>query len=569
MSKPRSVQDLLGPLPGSDEGRPSAGAVPSRARRGRDLALVGGAYEGASVRNRELALWSPPLRSADADILYDRETATARARDTMRNDAYVQAGASLHKDGVVGSHYLLNAKPNTLALGMKEDATWEDEFAEEVESKFTLWAESPDNWPDASRHNTLTGLVRLAVGIYLASGEVLATGEYIRQQASRPYQTAIQMIESDRLSNPFGTISQGNMRGGIERDRYGAAENYWIRNSHQSDVNTTNPMLASQWTSYPARMSWGRDRVLHIFEQERVDQTRGISGMVTALKEMRTTKHFRDIMLQNAVVNATFAASIESEIPAQSFETLGGGDDEALVTWAENYLDAVTEYSGGARSLTLDGVRIPHLYPGQKLQLRPAGKGGPMGTEFEASLLRYIAANLGVSYEELSRDYSQSNYSSMRAALNQTDKYMSARKRMVADRFATVIYRLWFEEAMNKGQIETIKGKPAFYDGMNKDAYTKCEWLGVGRDQIDELKETQAAVLRLNNNLSTLEREHARIHGADWRAVLKQKAREKAVIDELGLQPVEQQQMLNALTGDEKTSNEEAPAKKEKKKAPA
>ena len=45
------------------------------------------------------------------------------------------------------------------------------------------------------------------------------------------------------------------------------------------------------------------------------------------------------------------------------------------------------------------------------------GKGGPLGQEFEQSLLRYIAAALGVSYEQLSKDYSQTNYSSARAAM--------------------------------------------------------------------------------------------------------------------------------------------------------
>lgn len=174
-----------------------------------------------------------------------------------------------------------------------------------------------------------------------------------------------------------------------------------------------------------------------------------------------------------------------------------------------------------------------------------------------------------MSYEELSRDTSQSNYSSLRAALNQTDKAMSSRKRMVADRFATSIYRLWFEEAVGKGVLETMKGKPDFYEGMNKDAFTQCDWLGVGRDQIDELKETQASVLKINNNLSTLERELARTYGADWRRVLKQRKREKEMLTEFDLLPVDQDpNMMNAASGDARDSNEDQPAKKEKKKGP-
>lgn len=557
-NRTRSMDDLLG---GADEARPRHGAAPSRASRGRDLALVGGAYEGASHTNRDLALWSPPLRSADADILYSRDSAAARSRDIIRNDAYIKSAEEIHRDSVVGATFLLNAKPNVAALRIKDDeGTWESEFQEEVESLFTLWAESPDCWVDASRHNTLTELVRLAVGVYLGAGEVLATAEWMRGSARRPFHTAIQMIENDRLSNPFGTISQGNIRGGVEKDRHGAPIRYWIRDSHPSDLNTTSP----NWTSYPATMGWGRRRVIHILEQSRIDQSRGISDIVSALKEMRVTKRFRDIALQNAVVQSTFAASVESEVPNQVFEALGGGD-EPFLNWAETYLGAVKEYSGGSRALTIDGVRIPHLFPGERLKLTPAGSGGPLGMEFEASLLRYIAAALNISYEELSRDFSKANYSSMRAASIQTWRHMQARKKLVADRFATEVYRLWFEEAVNAGLITTMKGRPSFYDGLNRDAYTQCDWLGAGRGQIDELKETQAAVLRINNNLSTHEIELARIHGQDYRALFRQRAREKAIQTELDILPVVDEKMMNAISGDDKTPSDDGSPQEKKK----
>src|SRR5690606_32135928 len=63
------------------------------------------------------------------------------------------------------------------------------------------------------------------------------------------------------------------------------------------------------------------------------------------------------------------------------------------------------------------------------------------------------------------------------------------------------------------------------------EAITQCEWIGASRGQIDELKETQAAVLRLKHNLSTYEQERARL-GGDWRSDLRQIAREKALFEE-------------------------------------
>jgi len=519
------VEELLGPVgsPGSAASSPSV-APPAA---GGESAIVGGAYEGASRFDRAVALWQPPLQSADQDILVEKRDLDARSRDSLRNDAYVAGGASLHKDSIVGAMFLLNAKPNGKVLGL--DETWEQEFQEEVEAKFTLAAESPNNWFDAARLNTLTELVRLAVGVNLACGESLASVEWLNKDTSRPFKTALQMVDVDRLSTPWDQIEGPLLRGGVARDQYGAPQGYWIRKAHPADVTTPD---VYSWKFVPARKPWGRPQIIHIYEQLRPDQSRGVSQMVAALKELRITKKFRDVVLQNAVANATFAASIESELPAETvFAQLGANGDyeKGIVDYGTAFLGAIAQYTGASRNMMIDGVRIPHLFPGTKLQLRPAGQGGPLGTDFETSLLRYIAAALDVSYEELSRDYTQTNYSSARAAQNNTWKGMVSRKKRTADRFGSTAYRLWFEEMANAGQIEALRTPkaPSIYDGLNMDAYTACDWIGASRGQIDELKETQAAALRLKLNLSTQEEEAARL-GKDWRRINAQRQREIA-----------------------------------------
>ena len=50
----------------------------------------------------------------------------------------------------------------------------------------------------------------------------------------------------------------------------------------------------------------------------------------------------------------------------------------------------------------IDGARIPHLMPGSKLHLMPMGTPGGVGSEFEASLLRYIAAKGSVCVDGVS-----------------------------------------------------------------------------------------------------------------------------------------------------------------------
>jgi lambda family phage portal protein len=412
------------------------------------------------------------------------------------------------------------------------DDVWAEEFQQEVEAKFTLYAESNDCWIDASRMNTLTGLIRLGIGQFFFSGEVLGTMEWMKGRA-RPYRTAFQMVDPARLSNPNDMADEEFLRRGIQRDTFGAPLSYHFRMAHPKDPTAMSKQF--QWREVPIRKPWGRLMVLHIIEQMRPDQSRGVAEMVAVLKEMQMTRRFQDVTLQNAVVNATFAAAIESELPPDvAFESLGLGEN--MNSAMNQFMANVAEYTGNARNIHMDGVKIPHLYPNTKLKLLPAGTPGGVGQDFEHSLLRHVASALGLSYEQFSRDYTKTNYSSARASMNETWKYMQSRKKSVADRQANSIFSCWLEEAINNKTITSMPANaPSFYEGLNKDAYCNATWIGASRGQVDEMKETQAAALRIATGVSTLEKECAAL-GEDWREVLAQKAREQAVLKKLGIE---------------------------------
>ncbi len=513
-----------------------------------DLAM--GPFEAADRLDTSIALWSSPLKHIDAEILPEKDTIDGRARDVLRNDAYVQGGSNLHKDNIVGSHYLLNCRPISKVIFGKQDDQWEEEFQSEVEELWDLYSDSVDNWIDASRTNNFTQMVRLAVGVHFMAGEMLAAVEYIKDDGS-PFNTAIQFVDLDRLSTDPMYQMDANVRKGIRYNSRGAPIAYQIRKEHPADYR---PLLTGgtnlfEWNEVAVRKPWGRLQVIHLFEQIRPDQSRGITDLATSLKATKIGHTWRDLNIQHAVTQAMYAAAITSELPSdQVFAALGGGQptpdkvQEMVTNYAEGYLSSVAQYAGTNRGLQIDGVKIPHLYPGTKLDLLSPGKSG-LQPEFESSLLRYIAASMGVSYEQLSRDYTKTNYSSARAAMNETWKFMQARKKLIADKFATICFRLWLEEAINSGRITTARGINIYdpvpgkrYGRLNLtfDALSKCDWIGASRGQIDEYKETQAAVLRITNGLSTAEDELARL-GKDWRKVYRQLKREMVLRETLGL----------------------------------
>lgn len=494
---------------------------------------AGGGYEGAQRLSRELYRWTPSLISPNMAISADKHGADSRSVDMVQNDALTRGAVNIHKDSIVGAQYLLNAKPNTDVLGAPDG--WAEEFQRVVESKFNMLAESPSNWFDASRMNTFTGLIRLGVSSFCMFGEVLSTAEWIDDDPTRPFRTALQMIAPPRLSNKDGQADTDRIKSGVRQDRYGAPLSYFIRTSFPNDPTE---LYNYTWKEVPRVTPWGRYQVIHILEQLFPSEARGMPEMVSALKDMKMTKNYKEISLQNAVIQASYAAAIESELPSEMVYSQLGAGNIPFKEMLGAYLGSMAEYMGAAGGISLDGAKIAHLFPGSKLNVMPMGTPGGLGSEFEASLLRHIAAAFGLSYEELARDYTKTNYSSARAANANTERFMAARKKMVADRQAWHIYMLWLEEQVSRGEVPMPPGltKAKFFrDPLMREAMASCTWIGGSKGQIDEKKETEAALMKINGGISTREAEIAKL-GGDWRQVMKQMKREQDYAAKLGLQ---------------------------------
>lgn len=508
-----------------------------------DEKAFGGGLEGAQRTDRETILWNPSMSSPDQIINTVKPLADARTQDITQNDGYAAGAINLHRDNIVGSQYRLIANPNYRVLGVDEG--YVEEFQEIVEARFNTVADSPECWLDASRRNTFTAMVRLAVASFVLTGETLSTAEWIRE-GRRPFNTAIQIVTPARLSNPNQIMDDARLRRGVVLNGYGRPTDYWIQSAHPAEWYDQNVFY---WKKVPAEKPWGRKMVMHHMEQLLPAQNRGVAEMVAALKQMRMTKKFQEIVLQNAVVNASYAAAIESELPtAQVMELIGAGTPgggnviDGMHEYIGSYMTGLAKYLEGSKNIAIDGAKVPHLFPGTKMNMQPLATPGGVGTGFEESLLRHIAACLGLSYEEFSRDYTKTNYSSARASMNNTNKSMLSKKKFIADANAQDWYALWLEEEIANGNIPLPPGKKRawFYEPLVKDALIQCQFIGASRGQIDELKETEAAALRIDKMLSNHSVENARL-GRDYRETFAQAARERKLLIKLGL-PVDTEQ---------------------------
>jgi len=505
---------------------------------------VGGALEGAERFSREMATWVPRMGSPDQVINSAKDVLDARSTDMAQDDAGAQSAMITHADNIVGAKFKLNYKPDTATLGIDADDPWVVLVQRIVEARWNAMAESRACWLDASRRRTFSQLCRQAVVSFGLTGEILSPVEWIKDQ-NRPCKTAVHLVSPSRLSNRNGgpdlayTAERGySLSRGVRKTYYGQAIGYEIRRAHPGDVVDRHRL---DWDIVDAELPWGRKQIIYISDPLLVEQTRGIGDMTPALKHMRMSSKHGQVALQNAIVNATFAAAIESDLPPPEIAIAMGAADSAngqvtatsIVEGWETaigaYMAMVAGYMKGAPNIQVDGAKMPVLPTGSKFKLLNAGNGGNNFEAFQRSLDRKAATALGVSYEEYTRDYSQLSYSGGKMSAGKTERFMSGRASVSVVPFASDVFTLWLEEQIAQGVIPlppSWRSRDDYYTPLMKEAMSRCSWVGTGKGQIDELKETQAAAIRVANGFTTKEIECARM-GLDWDEVVDQQARER------------------------------------------
>lgn len=489
-------------------------------------------YQAAS-RGRELGSWAPPLQSADAAYLRDRDTIAARTEDMIRNHGLASGAVRTYLDSVIGVDLILSATPDYRVLGIDQDVA--QAWSDDVESKYKLWAS--DNlgfYSDASRRLTQVGRLRQGLRSFLATGETVSMGVWRRKKLGK-YRTCIRMLDSDRLSNPDYKPDTGRLRGGVQHDEDGAPEGYWFTTNHPTDHLYFQGLESPKWKFVPRETGWGRAIVCHIYDHTRGDQSRGISGFVSGIQETKMLSKFKGAHLQAAILNAIYAAVLQSPLPTEkAMEALSGAKKPGNVgSPLDAYINGMAEYYDG-RSVQFDGVKIAHLFPGEEFKIVSSEYPSAAFGEFEKSIIRSLSASFGLSYEQLSRDYSETNYSSARASLQEVWRFFMSDRTRISAQQATFEYSLWLEEAIEIGEVVLPAGAPDFYEA--KLAWCSCSWIGPGRQYIDPLKEAKADTERLAQNTTTL-RELCANEQKDWRQVLAQKAKERQMMIDLGLIP--------------------------------
>ncbi len=490
----------------------------------RRAAMNAAAYTAAGFDHSSMASWNPGTYSGQSALGLSRDTATDRINDAVRNSGWASAGVSRLVDNVVGTGWRLSSKPNARTLNLSEDEA--DEIGDQIEALWSDVATDPGNWFDAERTKSISGLLGLAARHRFTDGEALAVLPY--RMGAIGYGTCVHIIDPARLSNPLGQVDTDLLRDGVELDEYGAPVAYNIRKAHPGDVFMRQREMFI-WERVEREDGYGRPHVVHSFDAQRAGMTRGVSRWASVLQQLKQVSDYNDYELQAAALNAVMAAFIKTPLDMDQLADSFGGTDSNK---ALNALTMAQSAAYQADPIRLRGAQINFLNPGEEVEFTKSEHPNAAFEVFVNAGLRNVAAAIGLTYEQLTMDWSKVNYSSARAALLEIWRSLSSEKHSFAHSFMQPIYRAWLEEVFDRRLIRLPSRAVSFE--ANPAGWVRAAWIGSGRGWVDPEKEAKATAIRLATGITTQESESAE-QGRDWKEDMMQRAREQKYAEKLGI----------------------------------
>ena len=455
------------------------------------------AYRAGSIMGQAVAGWLPAQTSADGGWRWSRDLAVARTRDLIANEPWAQAGVDSKVDLIVGSGWMPVIKPDADALGISREAA--TKLGQQIKTAWNMWANDPLARCDAEGKLTAGWLFHVAVMEQVVSGDALGVLRW-KDRKGWPFRTALHLVDSDRLNNPSGMPDTPELRQGVEKDASGEPIAYHVRNGHPGDLGLNGGPDSFTWSRIPRREPWGRPVALHLARFERPGQTRGISKLVAALARFKQVHRQTDAEVANATINALMAATIESSLDPNVLA--GQLSDDAMLSfgqWREDLYTKNPVYFGDSKM-----IQLP---PGDKVTMNSSPRGTADFKMFVNTLLGSFAASMGLMRQHLTMDWSDTNYSSARAALVEVWRNVQTDRAVVRMHLADPLLLAVIEDAIDHGMIDVPEGAPDLYEMPA--AWIRGRWIGPARGWVDPVKEAQGSLLKIAGGLSDYETELA------------------------------------------------------------
>jgi lambda family phage portal protein len=396
--------------------------------------------------------WYATGASAKAEVRTDITTLRNRMRELVRNDGFAFAAVQALANNIVGK-------------GIRASVSGKKK--EKVERVFLNWCSSLQ--ADFNGRLNFYGLQQLLVKGMAESGDVLILKRYTGK--GKNAQLSLQILESDYLVNWYNAINvEGKPQGtyvvdGIYFDKNDNVIGYELYKQHPGD----NIRMGSSYEHFFV----SSDDCILLFRPERPGQHRGVPVAHSVMLEHKMLNQYELAQAHRQTIAASFAAFITTTNTAE----FGGAIPKP--TNERDYPNMTGERS------------IQYLLPGENIALaQPPSVDGY--DEYTRSRLRKMAKGWGLSYEVLSGDLSNVNFSSGRMGWIEMHRNIESWQNLVLmPKFCSVIWNWWVELEQLKGTI------PMDLAGLTVD------WTAPRREMIDPVKETKAMIEQIQSGLKS------------------------------------------------------------------
>lgn len=483
MSKRKRGKSSGGRIAGAGFDAPEK-AAPRRGRR---------AYEGAMV-SRLTSDWVTSGTSADAEIDGSLIRLRNRSRQLCRDNSYARQAMRAIASNVIGRGIRMQGRVMMQRGGGRLDQA----INGRIEQTWQLWGRA-DRCHVAGKLS-LPEMLRLALRSVAESGEVFIRVVPETFGRSR-VPLGLEIIEADYCDEgkTSGPDANGNeWRMGVRVNRWGRPIAYEFRTRHPGDVTGS---VGYATTEIPA------SEIIHLFISERPGQTRGTPWMAAAIKRLHHLAGYEE----SEVVRARATASLMGFIQSPEGELQGDDVYDA---------DRVSTFEPGV---------FKYLAPGESVNVPQLNSPGNQFEPFLRAMLRAVSATIGCSYESISRDYSQTNYSSSRLSLLEEREEWRTLQDWVIEHLLQPVFDRWLAAAVGAGEL-LLPG----YE-LAPERFEAVRWFPRGWAWVDPTKEVKAYEDAVRAGFKTQAQVVAE-GGGDLEDLLVARAAEVDRAEQLGLQ---------------------------------
>lgn len=321
-------------------------------------------FNGAS-HGRRTKGWDARSTSANTELLGSLHTLRNRSRELVRNNWAAKKAVKVLRNNIIGK----GIRPAPYLASKASDKA--------VKDLWWRWAESKKC--DYYGRKNIYGLQRQIILAIVESGEVLVR---IRRVSDNILPIQLQVLEPDLIDTLKDTTLEngGFIMQGVEFNSKGQRVAYWLFDQHPGDYHNIKSLQSNRYSA---------EDILHIFREDRPGQVRGIPVCAPVMIKMKDLEDFEDAELLRQKIAACFTAFVINDPDNPTNNTITSTPER------------------------IEAGRIEYLPQGKQVEFtNPPTKEGY--DPYTKSQLRAIAAGFEVTYESLTNDLSNVNFSSGR-----------------------------------------------------------------------------------------------------------------------------------------------------------